>query len=75
MLDRHGVAMAIYPKGFCEERIREGTSTLLLMRNMFACLSGETEMTRAEHEVQQQIIFEGKRRDLRDLLDASKSLP
>ncbi len=75
VLDRHGVAMAIYPENFCEERIREGTSTLLLMRNIFACLSGETEMTRAEHEVQQQIVFEGKRRDLRDLLDASKSTP
>ncbi|MGI9499417.1 MAG: hypothetical protein ACR2P3_05235, partial [Geminicoccaceae bacterium] len=75
LLDRHGVAMAIYPNNFCEERIREGTSTLLLMRSIFACLSGETEMTRAEHEVQQQIFFEGKRRDLHDLLRPSKGLP
>lgn len=69
LLDRHGAALAIYPRNFCEERIREGASTLLLMDNLFACLSGQTEMTEAEHQARQQIFHGGKRRALKSLLD------
>jgi hypothetical protein len=68
--DRHGVvALAVYPADFCADRLGDGASTLFLMKDLIACLSGQAAVSDAERAGSRSIYWLGQRTLLSHLLE------
>jgi hypothetical protein len=65
--DQHVVTYAVYPASFCQHRMSEPLSTITLMPNLIACLSGDDSPTDEERRRTRSILFLGDLWDLRDL--------
>jgi hypothetical protein len=62
--DRFGVMLAVYPRDFCTNRIREGITTTTLVESVVKCLNGDDLATARDVARSRIFYWNGRRRSL-----------
>jgi hypothetical protein len=55
--DRYGAFVAVYPAGFCRNRIGEGASTRLLVKSIILCLNGDDAPGEEDRRHSKSVVY------------------